>query len=112
MEILQDFPYLTEEDILACLSYAADREKARHHQQLIFWTWISKILTPRNSSTATSNYRRNVNTATFNQAGETMPPGLRSLFVLQQIAVHPQVDNFDFSSIQATEIKPLRLNLG
>jgi len=25
-EILQDFPYLTEEDILACLSYAADRE--------------------------------------------------------------------------------------
>jgi uncharacterized protein (DUF433 family) len=27
-EILADFPYLTEEDILACLSYAADRE---HH---------------------------------------------------------------------------------
>jgi uncharacterized protein (DUF433 family) len=27
LEILQDFPYLTEEDILACLSYAADREK-------------------------------------------------------------------------------------
>src|SRR5712664_3905344 len=26
-EVLQDFPYLTEEDILACLSYAADREK-------------------------------------------------------------------------------------
>lgn len=26
-EILDDFPYLTEEDILACLSYAADREK-------------------------------------------------------------------------------------
>jgi len=26
-EILTDFPYLTEEDILACLSYAADREK-------------------------------------------------------------------------------------
>jgi uncharacterized protein (DUF433 family) len=26
-EILEDFPYLTEEDILACLSYAADREK-------------------------------------------------------------------------------------
>ena len=26
-EILQDFSYLTEEDILACLSYAADREK-------------------------------------------------------------------------------------
>ncbi|HZF39825.1 MAG TPA: DUF433 domain-containing protein [Blastocatellia bacterium] len=25
-EILEDFPYLTEEDILACLSYAADRE--------------------------------------------------------------------------------------
>jgi uncharacterized protein (DUF433 family) len=26
-EILQDFPYLTATDILACLSYAADREK-------------------------------------------------------------------------------------
>ena len=26
-EILDDFPYLTETDIRACLSYAADREK-------------------------------------------------------------------------------------
>ncbi len=26
-EILTDFPYLTEEDIQACLSYAADRER-------------------------------------------------------------------------------------
>lgn len=26
-EILQDFPYLTKDDILACLSYAADRER-------------------------------------------------------------------------------------
>lgn len=26
-EILDDFPYLTEEDIRACLQYAADREK-------------------------------------------------------------------------------------
>ncbi len=26
-EILDDFPYPTEADILACLSYAADREK-------------------------------------------------------------------------------------
>ncbi len=26
-EILDDFPYLTKEDILACLAYAADREK-------------------------------------------------------------------------------------
>ena len=25
-EIMRDFPYLTEEDILACLAYAADRE--------------------------------------------------------------------------------------
>ncbi|MBN3898388.1 MAG: DUF433 domain-containing protein [Nostoc sp. NOS(2021)] len=25
-ELLDDFPYLTQEDILACLSYAADRE--------------------------------------------------------------------------------------
>ena len=30
-EILEDFPYLTEEDIQACLSYAADRE----HQILV-----------------------------------------------------------------------------
>lgn len=27
-EILAEFPYLTEEDILACLAYAADREKS------------------------------------------------------------------------------------
>jgi uncharacterized protein (DUF433 family) len=26
-EILADFPYLTEEDILACLAFAADRER-------------------------------------------------------------------------------------
>jgi len=26
-DILSDFPYLTREEILACLSYAADREK-------------------------------------------------------------------------------------
>jgi len=26
-EILRDFPYLTEEDILACLAFAADRER-------------------------------------------------------------------------------------
>jgi uncharacterized protein (DUF433 family) len=30
-EILSDFPYLTKEDIVACLSYAADRE----HQQMV-----------------------------------------------------------------------------
>ena len=30
-EILADFPYLTKEDIRACLSYAADRE----HMQLV-----------------------------------------------------------------------------
>lgn len=28
-EVLDDFPYLTQEDILACLSYAADRERQR-----------------------------------------------------------------------------------
>ncbi|MBM3238811.1 DUF433 domain-containing protein [Candidatus Poribacteria bacterium] len=28
-EILDDFPYLTEEDIRACLAYAADREKTQ-----------------------------------------------------------------------------------
>lgn len=27
-EILDDFPYLTEEDIRACLSYAAERERS------------------------------------------------------------------------------------
>jgi uncharacterized protein (DUF433 family) len=27
-EILQDFPYLTDADIRACLSFAADREKS------------------------------------------------------------------------------------
>jgi uncharacterized protein (DUF433 family) len=26
-EVLADFPYLTEDDIRACLSYAADRER-------------------------------------------------------------------------------------
>jgi uncharacterized protein (DUF433 family) len=26
-EILADFPYLTQQDILACLSYAAEREQ-------------------------------------------------------------------------------------
>ena len=26
-EILEDFPYLTEEDIQACLQYAAERER-------------------------------------------------------------------------------------
>jgi uncharacterized protein (DUF433 family) len=31
-EVLADFPYLTEEDILACLAYAADREK---HETLV-----------------------------------------------------------------------------
>jgi uncharacterized protein (DUF433 family) len=30
-QILADFPYLTREDILACLSYAADRE----HRMLV-----------------------------------------------------------------------------
>lgn len=26
-QLLEDFPYLTREDILACLSYAAERER-------------------------------------------------------------------------------------
>lgn len=26
-EVLRDFPYLTEEDIRACMAYAADRER-------------------------------------------------------------------------------------
>ena len=28
-EILEDFPYLTKDDILACLSYAAERERQK-----------------------------------------------------------------------------------
>ena len=28
-QILQDFPYLTAEDIQACLAYAADRERSQ-----------------------------------------------------------------------------------
>jgi phage tail-like protein len=39
---------------------------------LLFWNWISKILTPRSSGNSTSEHRRNVNILTFNQAGETM----------------------------------------
>jgi uncharacterized protein (DUF433 family) len=31
-EILDDFPYLTKEDILACLGYAAERE---HHTLIV-----------------------------------------------------------------------------
>ena len=27
-KVLEEFPYLTKEDILACLSYAADRERS------------------------------------------------------------------------------------
>ena len=34
LEILDDFPYLTETDIRACLAYAADREKS----QMIIYT--------------------------------------------------------------------------
>ena len=30
-EILEDYPELTEDDILACLSYAADRERRLIH---------------------------------------------------------------------------------
>lgn len=30
--ILKDFPYLTEQDILACLAYAADRDQ---HQLIV-----------------------------------------------------------------------------
>lgn len=40
-EILDDFPYLTQEDILACLSYAADRE----HQTLLVQAWSSFSIT-------------------------------------------------------------------
>ncbi len=32
-EILRDFPYLTADDIRACLQYAADRE---HHQMAVY----------------------------------------------------------------------------
>lgn len=29
-EVLEDFPYLTREDIMACLSYAAERTQNMH----------------------------------------------------------------------------------
>ena len=32
-EVLADFPYLTEEDIRACLSYAAERERQTVHNR-------------------------------------------------------------------------------
>lgn len=38
-EVLDDFPYLTQEDILACLSYAADRER----QMLTMQKLLTKI---------------------------------------------------------------------
>ncbi|MEH2088071.1 DUF433 domain-containing protein [Nostoc sp.] len=38
-ELLDDFPYLTQEDILACLSYAADRER----QMLTMQKLLTKI---------------------------------------------------------------------
>lgn len=31
-ELLEEFPYLTKEDVLACLSYAADRERQTIHE--------------------------------------------------------------------------------
>ena len=39
-EILDDFPYLTETDIRACLAYAADREKT---QMIVYTNEISDI---------------------------------------------------------------------
>lgn len=41
IEILEDFPYLTENDIRACLSYAADREKS----QLVVLAWNFSLIT-------------------------------------------------------------------
>jgi hypothetical protein len=48
-EILDDFPYLTEEDIRACLAYAADREKRQF------------ILAVCNCSSARSSFRSQEN---------------------------------------------------
>ena len=31
-DVLEDFPYLTDQDVRACLAYAADREK---HQMIV-----------------------------------------------------------------------------
>lgn len=44
-ELLEDFPYLTQSDILACLSYAAERER----QTLMIQAWnysLTKIYPP------------------------------------------------------------------
>ena len=35
-ELLEEFPYLIKEDILACLSYAADRERQTLHHSLLY----------------------------------------------------------------------------
>lgn len=39
-EILDDFPYLIETDIRACLAYAADREKS---QMVVYTNEISAV---------------------------------------------------------------------
>ena len=43
-EILTDFPYLTEDDILACLSYAADREHMVAGSEALFDQNLSPCL--------------------------------------------------------------------
>ena len=53
-EVLDDFPYLTETDIRACLAYAADREKA----QIVVYTnetpFRSKPIAPARESSGES----------------------------------------------------------
>lgn len=34
-EVLEDFPYLTRQDIMACLSYAAERTHKRTHNMIV-----------------------------------------------------------------------------
>ena len=46
-EVLDDFPYLTETDIRACLAYAADREKA----QMVVYTNETSIRSESVAST-------------------------------------------------------------
>ena len=45
-DVLREFPYLTEEDIRACLAYAADRERKAD---------ISNVLSPRESTNELSS---------------------------------------------------------
>ena len=51
-EILEDFPELTEQDILACLEFAADREHHLVAMGSASWNYYSIKVSPGMSSSA------------------------------------------------------------